>query len=175
MLEIRLLRQEDDRSRFRSGQPDLDRFFTRYAGQNQFRHHIGNTYVAVEDGEILGFMTVSPAQIEIDCLPASQRKRLPRYPLPVLRLARLAVAESAQGRGIGRLLLRAALRLTREMSTALGGIGLVVDAKPAAVTFYQRYGFEPLDLIEGAVADRPEPVPMFLPLNGIPDEAGITS
>ena len=44
MIEVRLLRQEDDRSRFRSGQPDLDRFFARYAGQNQFRHHIGSTY-----------------------------------------------------------------------------------------------------------------------------------
>lgn len=42
MIEVRLLRQEDDRSQFRSGQPDLDRFFARYAGQNQFRHHIGN-------------------------------------------------------------------------------------------------------------------------------------
>ena len=130
MLEVRLPCQEDDRSRFRSGQSDLDRFFTRYAGQNQFRHHIGSTYVAVEDSEILGFMTVSPAQIDIDRLPAAQSKHLPHYPLPVLRVARLAVAESAQGRGIGRLLLRGALRLTREMSVMLGGIGLVVAPSP---------------------------------------------
>lgn len=169
MIEVRLLRQEDDRSRFRSGQPDLDRFFARYAGQNQFRHHIGSTYVAVEGGEILGFMTVSPAQIAIDHLPAAQRKRLPHYPLPVLRLARLAVAEPAQGQGIGRLLLRVALRLTREMSAALGGIGLVVDAKPEAVTFYRRYGFEPLDVLEGSLGDCPEPVSMFLPMSSIPD------
>jgi len=170
MIEIRLLRPEDDRSRFRSGQPDLDRFFARYAGQNQFRHHIGSTYVAVEDSEILGFMTVSPAQIEIDHLPAAQRKHLPHYPLPVLRLARLAVVESAQGRGIGHLLLRAALRLTRKMSEALGSVGLVVDAKLEAVAFYRRYGFEPLDMLEGALGDRPEPVPMFLPLSGIPSK-----
>lgn len=94
MLEVRLLRPGDDRSQFRSGQPDLDRFFARYAGQNQFRHHIGSTYVAVAGGEIRGFMTVSPAQIAIDHLTLAQRKRLPHYPLPVLRLARLAVAKS---------------------------------------------------------------------------------
>lgn len=170
MLEVRLLYPEDDRSRFRSGHPDLDRFFTRYAGQNQFRHHIGSTYVAVDDSEILGFMTVSPAQIDIDRLPAAQRKHLPHYPLPVLRIARLAVVESAQGRGIGRLLLRGALRLTREMSVILGGVGVVVDAKPEAVAFYRRYGFEPLDVLEGALSDCPEPTPMFLPLSGIPDE-----
>ena len=114
-------------------------------------------------------MTVSPAQIAIDHLPAAQRKRLPHYPLPVLRLARLAVAEPAQGRGIGRLLLRVALRLTREMSAALGGVGLVVDAKSEAMTFYRRYGFEPLDVLEGSLGDCPEPVSMFLPLSGIPD------
>lgn len=168
MIEIRLLRPEDDRSRFRSGNADLDRFFARYAGQNQFRHHIGTTYVAVEGEAILGFMTVSPSQIEIDDLPAASRKRLPRYPLPVLRLARLAVTEVAQGRGIGLVLLRAALRLTREMSEKLGCVGMIVDAKPEAVAFYRRYGFEPLEAVEGALGDRPEPVPMFLPLSGIP-------
>jgi len=83
MIEIRLLRPEDDRSRFHSGNADLDRFFARYAGQNQFRHHIGSTYVVVEGEAVLGFMTVSPSQIEIDDLPAASRKRLPRYPLPV--------------------------------------------------------------------------------------------
>lgn len=170
MIEIRLLRPEDDRSRFRSGNVDLDRFFARYAGQNQFRHHIGSTYVAVEGEEILGFMTVSPSQIEIDDLPAASRKRLPRYPLPVLRLARLAVAEVTQGREIGLLLLRAALRLTREMSKQLGCVGMIVDAKPEAVAFYRRYGFEPLEVVEGTLGDRPEPVPMFLPLSGIATE-----
>ena len=51
-MEIRALREEDDRAAFRSGDPDLDRFLHRYAGQNQFRHHVGTTYVAVE-GELL--------------------------------------------------------------------------------------------------------------------------
>jgi len=37
-VEIRRLRASDDRSRFRSDDPDLERFFRSYAGQNQFRH-----------------------------------------------------------------------------------------------------------------------------------------
>lgn len=58
-LVIRRLQPEDDRSQFRSGNVELDRFFLRYAGQNQFRHHIGTTYVAVDEGSgILGFATV---------------------------------------------------------------------------------------------------------------------
>jgi hypothetical protein len=47
---------------FRSGDVDLDRFLERYAGQNQFRHHVGTTYVAVETGRIIGYVTVAPGQ-----------------------------------------------------------------------------------------------------------------
>lgn len=165
---IRRLESGDDRSRFASGDPDLDRFFQRFAGQNQFRHHLGVTYIAVDDEQILGFVTVSPSEIEIDALPADRRRRLPRYPLPVLRVARLAVAEQAQGYGIGRALLRFALTLACRTANEIGCIGVVVDAKPQAQTFYLAHGFEPLDVIEGALLDRPEPVPMFLPLSAIP-------
>ena len=45
-MEIRALRPTDDRSSFQSGDEALDRFFHQYAGQNQFRHHLGITYVA---------------------------------------------------------------------------------------------------------------------------------
>ena len=167
-VTIRRLEPGDDRDRFCSGHPDLDRFFHRFAGQNQFRHHVGVTYIAVEDDAILGFVTVSPSEIEIDALPADRRRRLPRYPLPTLRLARLAVAQSAQGRGIGQAVLRFALTLARRMADEIGCVGVVVDAKPEAQTFYLRYGFESISAIEGVLLDRPEPTPMFLPLSAIP-------
>jgi hypothetical protein len=73
MIKVRKLEPTDDRSDFRSGNPDLDRFFIHYAGQNQFRHHIGTTYIAVEGDRILGFVTVAPSQIEIDGLPRALR------------------------------------------------------------------------------------------------------
>ena len=50
---------------------DLDRFFYRFAGQNQFKHYLGVTYVAVDGDAILGFATVVPGHVEIDDLPAS--------------------------------------------------------------------------------------------------------
>lgn len=167
-LEIRRLLLEDDRTSFRSGNIDLDRFFQRYAGQNQFRHHIGTTYVAVDGSTILGFATVAPSEIAVAVLPTSRRKRLPQYPLPVLRLARLAVDERAQGRGVGSALLRAVFLLTHRMAEDFGCIGVVVDAKPEAVSFYERLGFIPLGISAGALGDRPEPQPMFLELGAIP-------
>src|ERR1043165_1410956 len=103
-MGVRALRPTD-RSAFQSGDEDLDRFFRRYSGQNQFRHYLGVTYVAVESNRILGFATVAPRHIDIEDLPERTRKTLPRYPMPALGLARLAVDASAQSTGIGAQLL----------------------------------------------------------------------
>lgn len=168
-VEIRRLRTEDNRSQFQSGNIELDRFFQRFAGQNQFRHHIGATYVAVEGGFIHGFVTVAAAEVEIANLPARRRKGLPGYPLPALRIARLAVHGQSQGRGIGRELLKGAFLLAREMAERFGCVGVVVDAKGDAVGFYESYGFERVEILEGDLGDRPEPSAMFLPLTSIPE------
>lgn len=166
-MEIRALQQSDDRSRFGSGEPDLDRFLQKYAGQNQFRHHIGTTYVAVERGRIVGYLTVAAGQVEIDELPPATHRKLPRYPLPILRLARLAVDESARGQGLGKALLRFALNLAVRMASDYGCVGVVVDAKPGAVDFYERFGFMRLEVLEGRSEARPAPTTLFLPASEI--------
>jgi len=168
-LEVRVRRLEtrDDRTEFRSGNIDLDRFFQRYAGQNQFRHHIGTTYVAVQGERIVGFVTVSSGEMVAEKMARNLRRRLPAYPLPILRLARLAVDERFQGHGIGRLLLRAMLELALEIRDRIGCVGVVVDAKPDAVAFYSSLGFKAIELISGALGDRPEPIAMFLPIGQI--------
>lgn len=166
-MEIRALRKEDDRASFQSGAPELDRFFRQFAGQNQFKHHIGVTYVGVDRDRILGFATIAPAHVEIDDLPVPARKKLPRYPLPVVRLARLAVDESAQGQGVGAQLLRFVLTLAVRLERDYGCIGVIVDAKPEAIDFYSKYGFMAVDAVEGQSDARPQPVTMFLSMNAI--------
>ncbi len=161
-IHIRRLQPLDDRSRFCSGNIELDRFFQRFAGQNQFRHHIGTTYVAVQGHRVTGFVTVSSGELLAEKLAKSLRKRLPSYPLPILRVARLAVDERFQGHGIGKLLLRAMLLIALEMRERVGCIGIVVDAKPDAVAFYSDLGFKPMELVSGALKARPEPIAMFL-------------
>jgi GNAT superfamily N-acetyltransferase len=165
-IEIRLLEQADDRKAFRSGDADLDSFFQKYAWQNQFRHHIGNTYVAVER-RILGFMTVSVSSMEFERLPADLKRKLPRYPIPVLRVARLAISEDAQGQGIGRRLMRAAFAMAIELRAKLGCAGVVVDAKRGVESFYSSFGFEPLEIIEGELQEKPTPRPMFLAIREV--------
>jgi len=55
--------------------------------QNQFKLHLAVTYVATAEGRILGFATVAGSSVERHRLPPPRlRRRLPDYPLPVLRL-----------------------------------------------------------------------------------------
>jgi len=171
-VTIRRLAPQDDRARFHSGNIELDRFFARYAGQNQFRHHIGVTYVAVdESGAIVGFATVAASELMTARLSEAKRKRLPAYPVPVLRLARLAVDERSRSRGVAQALLRFIFMLAHSTAATVGCLGVVVDAKPDAVGFYEKLGFIPLDVTAGELGDRPQPQPMFLELGAIPTGA----
>ena len=159
-IEIRALRPEDRREDFECGEPLLDHFFRRYAGQNQFRHHIGTTYVAVDaSGMILGYVTVSMATLTREAIGS---RSLPGYPLPVLRVARLAVQRAFHGLGIGRRLLGAMARLAIDQRDRLGCVGMVVDAKPDAVSFYEKFGFGILEEVDGQVYR--DTTPMFLPV-----------
>jgi GNAT superfamily N-acetyltransferase len=110
----------------------------------------------------MGFVTVSSGELAAERLTRTLRRRLPSYPLPILRIARLAVDQRFQRRGVGKLLLRGMLELALEMRDRVGCTGVVVDAKPHAVPFYSGLGFKPMELVGGALGDRPEPVAMFL-------------
>ena len=167
---MRQLRESDDRTRFRSGHTDLDLFFARYAGQHQFELHIGTTYVAIDEADaIVGFVTVASCSIEVADVPKRLAKRLPSYPIPALRLARMAVAARLQRGGIGGLLMRAVFLLARDQARKSGCAFVVVDAKAGAETYYERFGFEPLPVEAGELEFKPTPTLMFLELGAIPD------
>ncbi len=177
-LQVRRLRETDDRSEFRSGDLELGRFFALYAGQNQFRHHLGTSYVAVDAKQtIVGYATVTVSEVSPTLVAgvASRKVRLPyheanqrtlgsgiKYPLPVLRLARLAVDERARNLGVGAQLMRSVFTLAVQLANDVGCVGVVVDAKAQAVAYYQRLGFVKLDVVAGELGVRPVPCMMFL-------------
>jgi GNAT superfamily N-acetyltransferase len=157
---IRLLERTDNRKEFRSGNIELDRFFIHFAGQNQFKHHIGVTYIALTASQMIaGFATVSASVIAAHRAP--KKLRHVKYQLPVLRVARLAVDERMKSMGVGRLLIASAFRLALEMSKSVGCVGVVVDAKSEAISFYEKLEFDKLDVVSGALGDRPEAALMF--------------
>jgi len=135
---IRLLAERDDPSGFSCGSAELDRYLKTYALANAERG-VNVTYVhANETDHIEGFLTLAGTSIRSAEVPAS--RNLPRYPLPALLVARLAVSSSSQNRGVGRRLLAFALEESLVMHSRIGCVAVVVDAKPEAVPFYERFG-----------------------------------
>jgi len=155
---------DDSHSGFRSGVRALDDYCTRHANENEVSG-VGRTYVlrrAQTDGlelpRILGFYTLSMALIESSQATAVLRTKLPRYPLPVALVGRLAVDERARGRRLGERLLLDALQRVVDVADHIGCVGVIVDAKDErAHSFYERYDFV-------AVQDEGWPRRMFIPL-----------
>ena len=159
------LEQTDVAAGFSCGVHALDQYFARHALPN---HHqgIGRAYV-LRRGEagdpslplVLGFYTLSMAHAESSQLAAALQAKLPRYPMPVALIGRLAVDKRAQGRRLGEKLLVDAIRRVLLAAELLACVGVVVDAKDErAEGFYCQYGFV-------TVVTEGWPRRMFLPLN----------
>ena len=154
----------DEKSGFSCGKVPLDEYFARYAVAND-RAGIGRAYVLehtesdpVELPSMLGFYTLSMAIAESTQVAGVLESKLPKYPMPVALVGRLAIDQRAQGRRLGEKLLMDALRRVVDASAIVGCIGIVVDAKDEeAERFYVRYDFV-------TVSAESWPRRMFLPI-----------
>jgi GNAT superfamily N-acetyltransferase len=144
--QIEPFNRSHDRGEFSCGKAPLDDFIRTLAGQYEKRK-CGRTYVAVRPGErrVYGYYTLASGAVPFQHLPPRAAKKLPRHPVPVVLLGRLAVDRAAQGQGLGAILLRDAFRRCLSLSRTLGIYAIEVDAiDEPAKQFYQKYGFIPL-------------------------------
>jgi GNAT superfamily N-acetyltransferase len=135
-----------ERAEFSCGKGPLDYFLRSLVSQYEKRR-LGRTYVVVRPGEkrVLGYYTLASGAVSFETLPDEAAKKLPRHPVPVILLARLAVDQCAQGQGLGGFLLVDALRRSMHLAEQLGVHAVQVDAiDEDARAFYQRFGFLPL-------------------------------
>jgi GNAT superfamily N-acetyltransferase len=132
-----------DRTEFSCGNPSLDQFLRTLVTQYEKRR-LGRTYVAVRPREtkVAGYYTLASSSVAFETLPASTSKKLPRHPIPVVLLGRLAVDEKWRGTGLGRRLLVDALERCLGLGERLGVHAIEVDAiDDEAKRFYKKYGF----------------------------------
>jgi GNAT superfamily N-acetyltransferase len=140
-LDIEKLQRTHAVENFTCGQPELDRFLIRRALQAQ-QANSSQTYVAISGKEVVGFYTIVAGEVQHTEAPDRVVKGMPRHPIPLLVLARLAVHTKAQGRGIGAGLLLNALGRTLQVAEIIGVRALAVHAKDdQAVAFYRHFGF----------------------------------
>lgn len=140
---IEKLRRDHPLDGFTCGHAALDRFLLRYAFTNQ-QANTSQTYLGLCDHAVIGFYTLVVGEVAYDDAPERLTKGLARHPVPLMLLARLAVAVGWQGRGIGAGLLKDAMRRTLQAAD-IGGIrAFAVHAKDAeAGRFYAHFGFVP--------------------------------
>ncbi|MET0154731.1 MAG: GNAT family N-acetyltransferase [Rickettsiales bacterium] len=142
-IRIEKLTQLHDTETFDCGIEALNQFVRRYALQNQ-RKDGAQTWAALVGNRLVGYYTLTVGAVEIADAPERLRKGLPKHPVPVMILARLAVSKDRQGKRIGQGLLADALRRTMSAADIAGIRAILVHAKDeAAACFYRHFGFSP--------------------------------
>jgi GNAT superfamily N-acetyltransferase len=155
----------DAKAGFSSGKHSLDDYFARHAVAND-TSGISRAYVLRRRAndppnlpDVIGFYTLCMASADSAHVSKVLDKKLPRYPMPVALIGRLAVDRRAQGQRLGELLLMDALRRVVDAAMLVGSMGIIVDAKDeGAERFYTKYDFVTV------VADG-WPRRMFLPID----------
>jgi len=127
---------------FDCGKPGLNEWLLRHARQAQASGS-AKTFIVTEGHRLAGYYNLAVGQIDTLEAPDRVRKGMGGYPIPVVILARLAVAMQDHGRGIGIGMLQDAIRRTVAISERAAVRALLthpidVDAE----RFYLRFGFE---------------------------------
>ncbi|MEE9422725.1 MAG: GNAT family N-acetyltransferase [Gammaproteobacteria bacterium] len=132
---------------FDCGKPFMNEFLPRFAVKHM-QLGLSSTWVLVDDAQdkatVAAYFTLASATVSRNEIPFE--RSLPRYPVPVVLLARLAIDKAYQGKKIGEKTLVTALRKSVALTqTGLPALGLVLDVLDEdALGFYQRYNiFEP--------------------------------
>jgi predicted N-acetyltransferase YhbS len=130
-----------DVTTFNSGNEDLDTWLQRHALAAQ-RTDSARTFVATRSGRVIGYFSLTMGSVLRAEAPAKLVRGMPAYPVGMVLLARLAVDQSEQGKGVGAMLLAEALRKAVAAGEVAAARLIVVDAvDDSAAAFYQHYGF----------------------------------
>lgn len=128
-----------DRSRFDCGEPALNQWLREHAGQSE-RRDTARTFLAVDGADIVGYFSLGVTELAAGHTGISSLDT--RYPIPALRLSRLAVDSRHQGSGLGSMLLAEAVRIAHDVLQLTATQVFLVEAiRPEVVGFYAKQGF----------------------------------
>lgn len=138
------------RDDFSCGEPALDKYLRERASQDQ-RRRVSRVFVAEGESrkQVIGFYTLSAGSVEARSFPSPLSAKLPKYPIPVALIGRLAVDRRFQRIGLGGYLLADAFERVLLASQSIAVFAVIVDAKDdRAMAFYRRFGFEGFSQME---------------------------
>lgn len=138
---------------FRNQEPSLVTYLQRFALRHGEQDLLARTYVTIHQNDnreqLAGYFSLTTVSVERSSLASIPHlDKLPKFPIPGVLLARLAVDERAQGQGLGRFLFEEALGLTLQLCHD-GPVRFrlfVTDAiDENAALFYERFDLQRLD------------------------------
>ena len=142
-FRIEKLARVHDLDSFDCGQEALNRFLKRFAFTSQHAN-ASQTYVGLAADQIIGYHSLVVAEISHCVEPERVRKGLAHHPIPLMLLARLAVARQWRGKGVGAGLLKDAMLRTLQAAEIVGIRALAAHAKDGeAQNFFVHFGFLP--------------------------------
>jgi GNAT superfamily N-acetyltransferase len=137
------LRSEHDLGTFDAGEQSLTAWVHRYARHAEAAKSARVFVTTAGDPIVVGYYALTVGRVEPDRGTPRLAKGQPHgRPIPVAILARLAVDQAHQGRGLGRSLLQDAMLRCADAAQQVGIRALVVHAHEEAVGFYRKFGFE---------------------------------
>ena len=140
---VRKLAATDRVDAFDGGQVALSQFLQRHALVNQ-KANSAQTYVCCQGEVVAGFYSLAVGSVDPEAAPSRVMKGLARHAVPVMILARLAVDNEHQRKGLGQALLKDALLRTAQAADIAGIRCLLVHAMDdAARRWYGSWEFEP--------------------------------
>ena len=126
---------------FDCGKSALNDWLLRHARQAQGSGS-AKTFVVTDGARVAGYFSLTVGQIDTLEAPERIRKGMGQYPVPVVILARLAVSQQDQGRGIGLGLLQDAIRRTMLIADQAGIRAMLTHPiDDEAARFYTKFGF----------------------------------
>jgi GNAT superfamily N-acetyltransferase len=134
-----------DRTELDSGDPILDEWLRRYAGQNRRLDTAATWVIADARDTVVAYVSLAMTSIDRSEAPAHVAKRAPD-PVPALLLGRLAVDSRRHGQGIGTALVAHVLATALELNAKAACRAVVVSALHAgARAWWEHLGFHPFD------------------------------
>jgi GNAT superfamily N-acetyltransferase len=143
-----------DREQFDSGEPVLDEWLRRYAGQHRRRDTAATWVITDVNNVVVAYASVAMTGIDRSAAPEVVAKGTPD-PVPALLLGRLAVDHRYSSLGIGTILAAHVLATAVELNEKAACRAVVVTALTArASTWWERLGFHPFDAGDPDQLDR---------------------
>ena len=134
-----------DRSAFDCGEPSLNEWLRKFAGQNRRGNTAATWVIADAENVVVAFVSINTSGVDLSAAPPALRKNAPD-PVPILHCGRLAVDLRYTSMSLGTALVEYVLATAVDINqkAALKAV-TVVALHERARSWWERFGFEAFD------------------------------